>query len=45
VEVTRATADRFARIAAALRAKGRPIPTSDIWVAAWLAKFALLNAG
>lgn len=32
--VTRTTADRFARIAAALRARGRPIPTNDIWVAA-----------
>jgi len=32
--VTRITADRFARIAAALRAKRRPIPTNDIWVAA-----------
>jgi len=32
--VTRTTADRFARIAAALRAKGRPIPTNDIWIAA-----------
>lgn len=32
--VTRTTADRFARIAASLRAKGRPIPTNDIWVAA-----------
>ena len=28
------TADRFARIAAALRAKGRPIPSNDIWIAA-----------
>lgn len=32
--VTRTTADRFARIAAALRVKGRPIATNDIWVAA-----------
>lgn len=32
--VTYATADRFGRIAAALRAKGRPIPTNDIWIAA-----------
>lgn len=32
--VTRATADRYARIAAALRRKGRPIPTNDIWIAA-----------
>ena len=28
------TADRYARVAAALRGKGRPIPTNDIWVAA-----------
>lgn len=28
------TADRYSRIAASLRAKGRPIPTNDIWVAA-----------
>ncbi len=34
VPVTLATADRFGRIAAALRAKGRPIPTNDIWIAA-----------
>jgi tRNA(fMet)-specific endonuclease VapC len=32
--VTLTTADRFARIAAGLRAKGRPIPTNDIWIAA-----------
>lgn len=32
--VTLVTADRFARIAASLRAKGRPIPTNDIWIAA-----------
>ena len=34
VPVTLITADRFARIAAALRVKGRPIPTNDIWIAA-----------
>ena len=28
------TADRYARIAASLRVKGRPIPTNDIWIAA-----------
>ena len=28
------TADRYARIAALLRAKGRPIPSNDIWIAA-----------
>jgi tRNA(fMet)-specific endonuclease VapC len=32
--VTRTTADRYARIATALRHKGRPIPTNDIWIAA-----------
>lgn len=29
-----ATTDRYARIAVALRVKGRPIPTNDIWIAA-----------
>ena len=28
------TADRYSRIMAALRAKGRPIPTNDVWIAA-----------
>ena len=28
------TADRYSRIAASLRAKGRPIPSNDIWIAA-----------
>ena len=28
------TADRYARIAAVLRAKGNPIPTNDVWIAA-----------
>jgi tRNA(fMet)-specific endonuclease VapC len=32
--VTRITADRFGRIAAALRKAGTPIPTNDIWIAA-----------
>jgi len=32
--VTLSTADRFGRIAAALRRRGRPIPTNDIWIAA-----------
>ena len=34
VPVTAVTADRFARIAASLRAKGAAIPTNDIWIAA-----------
>ncbi|MCY3881156.1 MAG: type II toxin-antitoxin system VapC family toxin [Dehalococcoidia bacterium] len=34
VEVGPATSDRYGRIASALRAKGRPIPTNDIWIAA-----------
>ncbi len=34
VAVGEVTADRYARIAAALRAKGRPIPTNDVWIAA-----------
>lgn len=32
--VTWVTAERFGRIAAALRRKRRPLPTNDIWVAA-----------
>jgi tRNA(fMet)-specific endonuclease VapC len=32
--VTTVTADRFGRVAAALRRRGTPIPTNDIWVAA-----------
>ena len=32
--VTRTTADRFGRIAAALRKAGTPIPTNDVWIAA-----------
>ncbi|MEI9952011.1 MAG: type II toxin-antitoxin system VapC family toxin [Pseudomonadota bacterium] len=32
--VTRTTADRFGRIAAALRKEGTPIPSNDIWIAA-----------
>ncbi|MBI2821963.1 MAG: type II toxin-antitoxin system VapC family toxin [Acidobacteria bacterium] len=32
--VSLTTADRFGRIAASLRRKGRPIPTNDIWIAA-----------
>lgn len=34
VEVGSVTADRYSRIAAALRAKGRPIPSNDVWIAA-----------
>lgn len=34
IPVTFTTADRFGRIAANLRTKGRPIPTNDIWIAA-----------
>ena len=34
VDVGPVTADRYGRIAAALRAKGRPIPQNDIWIAA-----------
>ena len=29
------TGDRYARIAAGLRAKGNPIPTNDVWIAAY----------
>lgn len=28
------TADRYSRIATALKVKGRPIPTNDVWIAA-----------
>ena len=34
VPVGETTADRYSRIAASLRAKGRPIPTNDVWLAA-----------
>ena len=34
VAMSLTTADRYSRIAAALRTKGRPIPTNDIWIAA-----------
>lgn len=34
VPVGPVTADRYSRIAAALRAAGRPIPTNDVWIAA-----------
>ncbi len=34
VEVGLITADRFARVATALRRKGTPIPTNDVWIAA-----------
>ncbi len=33
-EVGSVTADRYARIMASQRAKGRPIPTNDVWIAA-----------
>ena len=34
VPVVQETADRYSKIATALRAKGRPIPTNDLWIAA-----------
>ena len=34
VSVTAATADLYGLIYAALRRKGRPIPTNDLWIAA-----------
>ncbi|MDE2761814.1 MAG: type II toxin-antitoxin system VapC family toxin [Gemmatimonadota bacterium] len=34
VPVGPTTADRYSRIAASLRAKTRPIPTNDVWIAA-----------
>ncbi len=33
VPVGATTADRYSRIAASLRARGRPIPTNDLWIA------------
>jgi predicted nucleic acid-binding protein len=34
VPVGEATAERYARIYAALRSAGRPLPTNDLWIAA-----------
>ena len=34
VPVGPVTADRYSRIMTALRAKGQPIPTNDVWIAA-----------
>lgn len=34
IPVTWTTADRYSRIYTALRRKGRPIPTNDMWIAA-----------
>ena len=34
VPVGPVTADRYSRIMAALKAKGKPIPTNDVWIAA-----------
>ena len=34
VPVGPTTADRYSRIAAALRGKGNPIPSNDVWIAA-----------
>ena len=34
VPVGSITADRYSRIASALRAQGSPIPTNDVWIAA-----------
>ena len=34
VPVGPVTADRYSRIMASLRAKGQPIPTNDVWIAA-----------
>ena len=34
VPVGSITADRYSRIAAGLRARGNPIPTNDVWIAA-----------
>jgi tRNA(fMet)-specific endonuclease VapC len=34
IPVTPVTAERFGRIAAALRLRGTPIPSNDVWIAA-----------
>ena len=34
VPVSLVTADRYSRIMVSLKAKGRPIPTNDVWIAA-----------
>ena len=34
LEMTLVTAERFGRLAAGLRKKGRPIPSNDLWIAA-----------
>ena len=34
VSVGPVTSDRYSRIMASLKAKGRPIPTNDVWIAA-----------
>ncbi|MCP3961544.1 MAG: type II toxin-antitoxin system VapC family toxin [bacterium] len=34
VPVSRTTADRFGRVWAGLKAKAKPIPTNDMWIAA-----------
>ena len=34
INVGMTTADRYSRIAATLKMKGRPIPTNDMWIAA-----------
>lgn len=41
LSVDRATASEYARIRAALRAKGRPIPANDTWIAALALQHAL----
>ena len=33
-QIGKITSDRYSRIAANLKSKGRPIPTNDIWIAA-----------
>ena len=34
LDLTMVTADQFGRLAAALRKKGRPVPSNDLWIAA-----------
>lgn len=41
LDVTMATAEVYARLRAGLKAKGRPIPENDIWIAALCVEHAI----
>jgi tRNA(fMet)-specific endonuclease VapC len=44
LEVDSGTAEHYSRVFALLRAKGRPIPTNDLWIAATALQHGLLLA-